>query len=298
MRILIIGGTGKVGCRLVEKLRQHSITLRVLTRDAERAASLLGDVECVAADITGNPGESEVSFQDVDAVFMLNRPTFAETAEGLLAVELARKAGVRRFVYQSVFDGASLAHLPHVAPKIAIQNAVMQAGMEWTVICPNHFYQNDHLVRFSLAERSVYDLPIGKVGCSSVDADDIAEAAARVLTQDGHGGKSYPLVGPQVLTGDDCAGEWSTILGRPVHYDGDIERWRAGLPAAMLPWFTYDLAMMYRVFQRNGFAASERDVAAVTVLLGREPTSYSDFVARQAQEWGFTGDPAQTPLDP
>jgi len=287
MRILVIGGTGKVGSRLVRKLQNHGAMVRVLTRDAERAASLLGDVESVAADLTGDPTGCMPAFAEVDAVFMLNRPTLEETAEGLLAVEIARSAGVRRFVYQSVFEAETLAHLPHVAPKIAIQSAVTRSGMEWTLICPNHFFQNDQFVRASLSERDQYDLPVGAIGCSSVDADDIADAAAIILTKEGHGGKSYPLVGPQVLTGEDCAATWSSVLGRPIRYSGDVHRWQAAMRPFMPAWFNYDLAMMYRIFGEHGFAARQGDVDSVTNLLSRAPRSYGEYVAQQAEEWGF-----------
>ena len=108
---------------------------------------------------------------------MLNRASATETAEGTMAVLLAREAGIRHFVYQSVHCLDELAYLPHVASKLAIQNALVVSGLAYTLICPNHFYQNDEVVRGPLMEQGVYATPLGAIGCDGVDARDIAEAA-------------------------------------------------------------------------------------------------------------------------
>lgn len=286
MRVLVIGGNGKVGRPLVGRLLACGAAVRVLTRSAERAATIDTRAQPVVADLADDPSSGVAAFAGVGAVYMLNQPTFRETTEGLLAVEIARSAGVRRFVYQSVFRVEELAYLPHVAPKWAIQRAVMQSGMRWTVLSPNHFYQNDHMTRAGLLERGAYTLPVGPIGCSSVDAEDIAAAATIVLTEAGHEGRNYAIVGPRVLTGEDCALAWSEALGRHVRYVGDVDRWREQMKPAMPAWLNFDLALMYRDFARRGFVANEREVAAMHQLLGRPPRPYEDYVRQQAAEWG------------
>jgi uncharacterized protein YbjT (DUF2867 family) len=285
MRVLVIGGNGKVGRPLVGRLLACGAAVRVLTRSAERASMIDRRAQPVVADIADDPSSAMAAFVGVDAVYMLNQPTFRETAEGLLAVEIARSAGVGRFVYQSVFRVEDLAYLPHVAPKWAIQRALMQSGMQWTVLSPNHFFQNDHMTRAGLLERGEYTLPVGTIGCSSVDAEDIAAAATSVLTSEGHEGRNYAIVGPRVLTGQDCAQAWSQALGRDVQYAGDVERWREQMKPAMPAWLNFDLALMYRDFARRGFVASEGEVAQMHELLGRPPRPYEDYVRMQAAEW-------------
>lgn len=284
MTILIIGANGKVGRPLTKELLDRGAKVRVLARGAPPAAAQGHPcLETLTVDLANDPLAAEAAFRGVDAVFMLNRPTFHETAEGLFAVEFARRAGVKRFVYQSVFNIEQLAYLPHVAPKLAIQRAVMQSGMEWTVLAPNHFYQNDALI-FSSLQRQKYTLPIGAIGCSSVDAGDIAAAAVAVLTGSGHGSRIYPVVGPQLLAGADCAEIWSAALMRPVSYVENLDGWRKTVGMFLPAWFAADLAMMYEDFQRHGFVASDADVAGMQELLGREPRSYQDYVAATAAE--------------
>ncbi|MDX3910315.1 MAG: NAD(P)H-binding protein [Sphingobium sp.] len=285
MKILVIGASGKVGKPLVRELLAKGVSVRALTRSAERAASLDPRVEAVVADITGDPLSSRPAFQGIDAVFMLNQPTFQETAEGLLAVELARSAGVVRFVYQSVFRVDDLAYLPHVAPKLVIQLAVMGSGMGWTILSPNHFYQNDQMTQFSLLKRGEYSVPVGLVGCTSVDVSDIAAVAAVALTGSGHDGRNYPVVGPQLLNGEDCAAIWSEALGTGIRYTGDVEQWQQAARSVLPPWLSFDLGMMYRDFGRRGFVASECEIAQMQELLGRAPRRYEEHVASLAAEW-------------
>lgn len=285
MQVLVIGGNGKVGRPLVRRLLESGAAVRVLTRSADRATLVDQRAVAVIADLADDPSPCVAAFAGVDAVFMLNQPTFRETAEGLLAVEIARSAGVQRFVYQSVFRVEDLAHLPHVAPKWVIQRAVMRSGMKWTILSPNHFFQNDHMTRAGLLERGQYTLPVGPIGCSSVDAEDIAAAATTVLTGAGHEERNYAIVGPRVLAGADCALAWSKALGRPVQYTGEVERWREQMKSAMPAWLNYDLALMYRDFAQRGFIANDREVAAMHELLGRPPRPYEDYVRQQAAEW-------------
>jgi uncharacterized protein YbjT (DUF2867 family) len=284
MKILVIGGTGKVGTPLVAELLERGTEVRVLTRSPDRAATLPTGAEPFLGDIVNDPDGAAAAFRDVDAVFMLNACSAQETAEGLLAVELARAAGVLRFVYQSVHRLDDLAHLPHVAPKLVIQRAVMQSGMDYTLLCPNHFYQNDEECRYGLLE-GVYVQPVGMVGCWRVDALDIAEAAAIVLTNEGHANQSYNLVGPEQLTGEDCAAAWARALGRDIAYVGDVDVWKEAVRPYIPAWLTFDLGLMYRNFATEGMLGTPADVDRLTALLGRPPHSYQAYTDRMAAAW-------------
>jgi uncharacterized protein YbjT (DUF2867 family) len=285
MKILVIGGTGKVGSKLVAELLRRGAQVRVITRSLDRAAALPAGSEPTLGDIVGDPEACAPAFRDVDAVFMLNAASAQEAVEGLLAVELARAAGVRRFVYQSVHRLDDLAYLPHVAPKLVIQRAVVNSGMDYTLLCPNHFYQNDEECRGLLLQERLYVQPIGMVGCWRVDTRDVAEAAAIVLTTGGHGGQSYNLVGPGQLTGEECAAAWSRAFGRRITYVGDVDVWQQGAKPFIPSWLAFDLGLMYRDFATRGMLGEPSDVARLTELLGRPPRSYQTYADESAAAW-------------
>jgi nucleoside-diphosphate-sugar epimerase len=92
--------------------------------------------------------------------------------------------------------------------------------LPFTIIRPNYFYQNDAALRDTIVKTGVYPVPLGTTGISPVDIRDIAEAAAISLTGNDHLGKSYNLVGPDILSSDKVASIWSEVLGKRVCYGG------------------------------------------------------------------------------
>jgi uncharacterized protein YbjT (DUF2867 family) len=285
MRVLVIGGTGKVGRPLVRELICRGVDVWVAVHSQERAALVPDPAAAIVLDFLQDPRGALSAFEGADAVYMLNRASTIETAEGTMAVLLAREARVGHFVYQSVHRLDELAYLPHVASKLAIQNALTTSGLSYTLICPNHFYQNDETVLGVLTEKGVYATPLGAIGCDGVDARDIAEAGAVALTQDGHAERIYALVGPERLTSQGAAAIWSEALGRPIRAAEGTEAWEEATRAFAPPWMHYDLSRMYKGFGERGLCGRPEDVEAVTALLGRPPRSYRDYVFEKAAEW-------------
>jgi hypothetical protein len=119
-----------------------------------------------------------------------------------------------------------------------------------------------------------------------VDVRDIGDAAAVTLLEDGHEGRDYPLVGPDILTGEECAAAWARHLGREVAYGGDdLDVWAEAVSSMMPDWLVRDACTMFAYFQEYGLKASEEELAELTRLLGRPPRSFEDFVAEVAPRW-------------
>jgi uncharacterized protein YbjT (DUF2867 family) len=225
-------------------------------------------------------------FKGMDGVFLLNPVGPTEAHEGLMAVNGARGAHVRKIVYMSVHDLEKASHLPHFGCKIGVEFAVRHSGIHHTILRPNNFYQNDFWMKQALLEYGVYPQPLGSVGVSRVDVRDIAEAAAIALTTDKHDGEIYNLVGPEAVTGESTAADWSRALGRPIRYAGDdLEAWEAQqkpyLPASML----FDFKLMYAFFQAHGLKATTGDIARQAALLGHAPRKFSDYATEMAAIW-------------
>jgi len=285
MRHLVLGGTGTVGTAVVEELLAHGADVRVPSRSEEKLAALPDGVEGVVGDLR-DPSTYEAIFADFDRLFLLNAVAPTELQEGLVALEEARKAGADRIVYLSVHRAEAGEHVPHFASKVAVERALEDTGIPYTILRPNNFFQNDLMMREAIAGQGVYPQPIGSVGLSRVDVADIAEAAANALLLPGHLEETYPLVGPDALTGVDCARIWGEALGRDVVYGGDdLEAWSEQALQAMPAWMVYDFRMMYRLFQEEGLAATEHDLDATRRILDREPRSFRDWAAETAAGW-------------
>jgi uncharacterized protein YbjT (DUF2867 family) len=135
-------------------------------------------------------------------------------------------------------------------------------------------------------ERRVYGQPLGSIGLSRVDVRDIADALVTVALEDGYAGQSYPVVGPDVLTGPQCAAVWSQALDRQVRYGGDdLGAWAAQVGPFLPAWLLEDLKIMYAFFQREGLRASTEDLARQALVLGHPPRRFEDFCRETAAGW-------------
>ena len=276
MKILVVGGTGTPGSEIVRQLMGREEQVFVLTRSPDHASKLPKGVTGVIGNLL-DPSTLG-AFAGMDAVFLLNPVSTTETFEGLLGVNGARDGGARRIVYLSVHHLDEAPHLPHFGGKIAVEAAVMKSGMEWTIVRPNNFYQNDVNFRDVILNYGVYPQPIGNAGISNVDVRDVAEVAVAALTTGAHNKKIYNLVGPEVMTGDRMAAEWSRALGKPVRYAGDdLDAWEAQFRAYLPPAMLYDFKHMYAFFQKGGFKATRADIAQLTSVLGHPPRAIAAY---------------------
>ena len=284
MKILVVGGTGTVGSEVARQLKARGESVFVLTRSPEHASKLPSGITGVIGDLM-DPSTLGV-FKGFGAVFLLNPVSTTEVFEGLLGVNAARDGGAKRIVYLSVYHLDQAPHLPHFGGKIGVEAAVMKSGMEWTIVRPNLFYQNDIWMKEAIMNYGVYPQPIGGTGVSRVDVRDIGEVATLALTTAGHNGKIYNLVGPEAVTGESTAAEWSRALGKPVKYAGDdLEAWEAQQRAYLPPSMLFDLKQMYAYFQKNGFKATPADIATQTKLLGHAPRTFAAYAKEMAAAW-------------
>jgi uncharacterized protein YbjT (DUF2867 family) len=278
MKILVVGGTGKVGSALVRELLARGHEPRVFTRDPKKAEAVPRGAHAAIGDL--NQIETvRRACRGMEAMFLLNGLSTTEAHEGLTGLNAAMLEGVSRIVYVSVQDLESAAHLPHFGSKIGIEEAVRRSGIPWTILRPNSFFQNQHMYRQAIVEHGIYPEPIGTAGISRIDVRDIAEAAAIALTSPGHDGRTYDLSGAEVWTGPGSAKLWSEVLGRPVAYAGDdLDAWEAQAKRLLPAWLAFDLRRMYEHFQRDGLRATSETVASVTRLLGHPPREFEPFV--------------------
>jgi uncharacterized protein YbjT (DUF2867 family) len=285
MRFLVTGGTGTVGSQVVRGLTAGGHDVRVLTRDPTKLATAPAGVTAVQGDLL-SPKTVRSVFADVDGVFLLNPVSRTEASEGLMAVLGMVQARVPRVVYMSVHHADRAATLPHFGSKLAVEAAIKSSGIPFTILRPDSFDQNDLRYKVALLQHGIYPQPIGDVGTNRVDVRDIADAAVAALTSDGHAGEVYDVVGPDVVSGAECAAIWSRALGRPVAYAGnDLDAWETRSLAHMPDWMVFDLRAMYAHFQRQGLLAAPGAVERLTRVLGHPPRQYEDFVRETAAAW-------------
>ena len=283
--ILVIGGTGNVGGAVVKELLKRGAKVRVLVRKQLEEGKLPAGVEVAIGDLL-DPGSVEQAMQGVDKLYLLNAVVPDELTQGLIAYDLAKRRKLQHIVYHSVFRVEHFKDVPHFASKLAIENAVREFDIPFTIIRPNYFNQNDATLKDALTKAGIYPMPLGQVGLSAVDIRDIAEATAIALTSDGHVGKTYNLNGPEVLSGPRMASIWSGLLGREIRYSGDdMDAFEEQIRKQAPSWSAFDIRMMFQGYLERGFAAEAGDVETLTGILGHRPRRYEDFAGETAALW-------------
>ncbi len=282
-KILATGGTGTVGSKVIDELRKRGANVRALVRD--QGARMPAGVELFVGDLL-DPISVQNALQGVEKLYLLNAVVADELTQALIAYDLAKRLKLQQIVYLSVFKAHAFKDVPHFASKLAVESALHEFDLPFTIIRPNVFFQNDLGLKDAITKAGIYPWPLGPVGVSAVDVRDIAEAAAIALTSDGHLGKTYNLVGPDVLSGNLAASIWTKVLGKEVRYAGhDMDAFEEEMRKRAPSWAAFDIRMMLQGYLERGFTAEPGDLETVTTLIGHPPRRYEDFARETASAW-------------
>ncbi|MBR8319578.1 MULTISPECIES: SDR family oxidoreductase [Burkholderia cepacia complex] len=283
MTILVTGATGRIGRQLVRQLVDRGADVRVLVRDPAKA-DFPAAVTVAQGDML-DVDALRAAFSGVRTLFLLNGVAGDEFTQALIALNLAREAGIERVVYLSVLHADRFVNVPHFAVKFGAERMIEQMGFSATILRPAYFMDNDATVKDVIVGHGVYPMPIGGKGIAMIDARDIAEVAALELIRRHDAPGKLPvetlnLVGPDTLTGPQLASIWSDTLGRPVAYGGDDPTPFEDNFATFMPkWMAYEMRLMAERFVSDGMVPEAGDVERLTAILGRPLRTYRDFVA-------------------
>ena len=288
MTILVTGATGTVGNQVVEQLVKRGADVRALVRDPSKA-NFAADVGIVQGDLL-DVDSLRSAFSGVSTLFLLNAVLPDEYTQALIALNVAREAGIDRIVYLSVIHSDRYVNVPHFAGKYGVERMIEQMDFNATILRPAYFINNDITIKDVVTSHGIYPMPIGSKGLAMVDTRDIAEVAAIELIRREQSAVPLPLdrinlVGPDTLTGADVAAIWTQVLGRPIIYPGDdTAAFEQNLRQFMPNWMAFDMRLMSERFLTEGMIPDAGDTERLTSLLGRPLRSYRDFAAESAAD--------------
>jgi uncharacterized protein YbjT (DUF2867 family) len=280
MTILVTGATGTVGRHVVEQLSKRGADVRAFVRDPAKVQFPAG-VTVAQGDMLDVDSMRD-AFSGASSLFLLNAVVPDEFTQALIALNVAKAAGIQRVVYLSVIHSDLYVNVPHFAVKFGIERTIEQMGFSATILRPAYFFNNDISIKDVVLGYGIYPMPIGDKGLAMIDAADIAEIAAIELLRRDQAGllavERINLVGPEMLTGARVAAIWSEILGRPITYGGnDTSAFEENLRKLMPNWMAFDMRLMSERFLSQGMIPEPGDVERLTAKLGRPLRSYRDF---------------------
>jgi NAD(P)H dehydrogenase (quinone) len=281
--ILVTGAAGKSGKAVVRALAAKGAKVRAFIRNPDHAGSLLA------------LGVAEVSFGSFEDTRALGQAAAGaraiyhicpnvsrdEVAYARAVAVAARTHGVRRLVYHSVLH-PQIEAMPHHWQKMRVEEMLFAMGFELTVLQPTAYMQNILGVWDDIVRDGVFRFPYPPATrLSLVDLDDVAEAAAMVLTQDGHEGAAYELAGTPALSQPEVASLLSAALGRTIDAEEvPLAAWQARA-AGIGEYELATLTAMFRYYAEHGLIGNPN---TLRWLLGRAPTTLDVFLKRQQAE--------------
>jgi uncharacterized protein YbjT (DUF2867 family) len=286
MTILVTGATGNIGRQVVEHLVKRGADVRALVRDPSKANFPAG-VSVVQGDFL-DVDSLRKAMSGVSTLFLLNAVVPDEFTQALVALNVARSAGIERIVYLSVIHADGYVNVPHFAGKFGVERMIEQMDFKATILRPAYFIQNDLMIKDVITGYGTYTMPIGDKGLAMIDVRDIAEIAALELLRREQAAEPLVidwinLVGPETLTGADIAAIWSDVLARPINYGGDnTEDFEQNLKQFVPAWMAYDMRLMGERFFTDGMRPGAGDVERLTALLGRPLRPYRAFASETA----------------
>ncbi len=266
-KILVLGGKGKTGRTVAERLTKLGKTIRIGSR-SEKPSFDWDNRETWTGALNGT-----------DTVYITFQPDLAVPGARKSIEEftsLAVKSGIQKMVLLSG-KGEKEAEL--------CEQVVMNAGKAWTIDRASWFNQNfsesfflDPIIAGHVA------LPKGEALVPYVDTDDIADVVVEALLHDDHIGKIYELTGPRQLTFKQVTEEISNVTGRDIVFNSiTMEAYVKMLKEYQVPedyiWLINYLFTEVLV-DRNSIVTND-----IQKVLGRKSKDFAEY----ARETALTG---------
>lgn len=277
--ILVTGAAGKTGRAIVRALVARGAAVAVLVhREAHVPPLQALGAQRVHVGRMDDRSALMAAMQGVAAIYHL-APNVSpdEFLFGNTVAAAARDAGVTRLVFHSVLL-PRIEAMPHHWEKARVEDMLAASGLRVTVLQPTAYMQNLLQAWPAIAKEGVYRVPYSvETRISLVDLDDVAIVAAKVLTEPGHEGATYELVGTKPPSQIEIAETLGRALGRKVRAESEsVEAWKVRA-TGLGDYQRETLAKMFRYYDRHGLSA---DPSALPHLLGRPPVALETFAIR------------------
>lgn len=286
--ILVTGATGQFGSNAINHLLNKGVNaseISALVRDAAKAQSLKDKgIELRVGDYTDYDSLVK-AFQGVDKLLLVSsndRGTVEKrTAHHINVIKAAKDAKVKHIVYTSFvrkpkFEESAIAAFQN--SHVQSEQFLKDSGINYTIL-QNAIYLEmiPIFAGAKVAETGVIMYPAEAGKASWVLREELAEAAAHVLTSKGHENKIYPLTNTESVSFEEIAKELSGTLGKEIQYQSpSVDEFEATLKQFGVPDLYIGMFAMWAIAQAQGVL--DLNDAMLSSFLGRKPTTVKQFI--------------------
>ncbi|MFB6808187.1 NmrA family NAD(P)-binding protein [Streptomyces sp. NPDC056387] len=220
--IVIMGAGGATGGATLRSLAALGVPTRSLSRDPGRLAAALDEHTLARTAIrpadAADPDSLRTAFRGAHQLFLTMANGPHQVRHELNAVEAAVDCGVGHIVKVSAPAAEPDSPVAVSRGHHLIEERLRSSGVTTTVLRPYAFMQKLLLLAPGIATAGVVHGAMGRARCNYVDARDIGDAAAAVLTDPGPAGGTYPLTGGRAYSHPELTALLGELLARPIRY--------------------------------------------------------------------------------
>ena len=286
--ILITGATGQFGSNAIDHLLDKGVNaseIAALVRDTSKAQSLKDKgIELRIGDYTDHDSLVK-AFQGLDKLLLVSsndRGTVENrTAHHINVVKAAQAAKVKQIVYTSFvrkpkYEESAIAAFQN--SHVQSEQFLKDSGINYTILQNGIYLEMIPIFAGGkVAETGVIMYPAQEGRASWVLRKELAEAAAHVLTTDGHENMIYPLTNTESVSFEEIAKELSGTLGKEIQYQSpSVDEFESTLKQFKVPDLYIGMFTMWATAQAQGALYS--DDVTLASFLGRKPTTVKQFI--------------------
>lgn len=297
VKVLVTGANGRTGRAIVQALARAGsprvpVVVRAFLRNPAQwpTVAALGASEHAIGDMADGDAVAR-ALEGCDALVHVGPPMHPdEKAMTANFIAAARRQKLRHFVYYSVLQPLRR-EVRHHRLKLETEELVVESDLPYTIVQPTRYMQHLDNIWQAVTTQGVHGMPFStRVQFNVADLADLAEATARVVVESAPGAvrpgahlfATYELAGPEALSQDDMARTLADVLGRPVVARAvPLEEMRAKARTAGLGDDRIEqMTVMNHHYDLHGMRGNPN---VLRMLLGREPTTYRQYVERLAR---------------
>ena len=285
MRILVTSSTGLTGKAVVKAMASKGIEVTAMVHSGRKTDEMLG--LGASATVIGDIAAYDdllLAMKGVDAVYYICPTAREDEAEiGKMAIEAAKKAGINRFIYQSVLHSIE-SELPHHRRKLEVERTLVDSGLVYTIAQPAPFMQNILNAKETLLNHKVFVQKFftGRDSANRInliDVGDFGNCVAAIALSERFQYATLELCGPQNLSASEMLSTIENIVGQEIKlkYLTDDEIRRAMSERNAPEYSIETLLKMFHHYNNGDFCGSP---FVTTAILKRTPTTFVEFLKR------------------
>jgi uncharacterized protein YbjT (DUF2867 family) len=280
--ILVTGANGLTGREIVRRLSARGSRVRVLVRDVEKAKALSFNTLPNVRIFEGDMSRSETlgpALRGADKAILISSSNPEMEYVQSNFIESAKKSSIKHIVKLSGIIADINSPFRFARMHAEIERKLETSGISFTHLRAGEFMQSYFRQVSNILTKDTLFLPMEDQRIASIDIEDVAEVAVRVLTGYGHKGNVYPITGPEALTMHEVAEKFTEILGRKINYVNisalDAKKVQI---AAGVPKYTADA--LEELFAERRKGKESRVYNTMQTVFGLHATSFEEFIIR------------------